>query len=596
MSPPDFLIEITDQSSANEFIDVLVERRVPGQPPVVVTYEKAIATTTVTSFDPSVGSQSNTTTVTVWIEQGSYFDINGATFDNESDYLSAINIRRADPSYISESTRSQFSSSPQVRKYRKWEESQIYLKEPEIKDYFTGYYLDSKQYKCLCNIKYKSNLKGELRISWQELTGEIQQDASGVNTPTVDTYSRLLKIDKDWVNFTRDIIPCSMMLTGDAGLIQEIKNNLSVSSSSNWDAIYILFSPASLSNIKSSWMALHANEVSNAIANLPGNSSLSTSSIQNKRYVWAANNNRWGNTRIRSNLNTGTGIGENVSAQWLYDKYLEPKSDGTYGAYTMPDSARLVELHHYLVGNNATYIDANGDTKPNQFTAWWQIKNIARVLGLRRDNELKIDRPSEKKILRDRLNNPKYDDNDYSIACWGDEGMCVPFLPTEYDAKTGQLQERYDIVHDFAQLLAAYHEQVDRADPIRLGAEIRVKRGDKIASYPNKLSLLIDTADRIAKIEQMMERLLLAGLVSSNEIREMWTGIGIPITHKSLPVEVDGKKQLLPYVGHQAGKPTLIDRLSEIAMNIAIQTGQLMPRKSSVKTPFDRFLPPKQKK
>lgn len=253
------------------------------------------------------------------------------------------------------------------------------------------------------------------------------------------------------------------------------------------------------------------------------------------------------------------------------------------------DSPRTIEIHAALQAD--TY--GNGDPK----TVAWLVNRTAQVNGIRVDVETKIDLVSEKAYQRQTVNNPNLGNNptgspDYSLTCYGAKGKIVPHLPTSYDAN-GRAERLYDVVHDRAQELEAVLNQLDRSLGIQHGSEIRFTGIDgKIQSYPNQLALLLNLANKIEKIQYVSDRMLNVALVTGNEVRELYPGIGIPVTQKSLQLNdtTTGKAISLPYVGYQKNQPSIAKSLTTLAINIAVILGVLMPKKQAPsRNPFNKF-------
>jgi hypothetical protein len=310
--------------------------------------------------------------------------------------------------------------------------------------------------------------------------------------------------------------------------------------------------------------------------------------------VMAANNDKWG-------------YGTNVIAknrppnnhqifQFDHQKLFEtPQSDGSYGEY-MTDSPRILELWQTIpkIVNIWNAIDAETyGEDPDQpgikrvANLGWGIMKIMEVLGIRRQpNGKYLTTAESKKYERTRENAPTWKQGDYGIDEWGKFGMASRYLPTTY--KDGQRQDdQWDIVHDFPQLLASKIDQLDHALNIQHGSEIRIPVGKEVQAYPNQGAATIDTAARIIQLERMVEQLLVMNIETSNSVRELFPGIGIPITTKAVKVDVGGQIRDIQYPGYQQSKPSMAESIGSLKSNLAIALGALMPRKSPKKNPLN---------
>jgi hypothetical protein len=305
--------------------------------------------------------------------------------------------------------------------------------------------------------------------------------------------------------------------------------------------------------------------------------------------VMAANNDYWGygsSTQPKNRPPNDHGL-FSFDHQQLFET-LQP--DGSYGIY-MTDSPRILEIHAALeAGTYATYIDENGQQLPRVANLGWLIEKMSNILGLRRKPSGKyLDKVDQAKYDRTRLNSPKWAQGDYDLNSWGNKGYALRHLPTSYEK--GQRQDnQYDLVHDLPQLLAAVLDQIDLGQGLQHTAEIRMKVGKEVQSYPNVGQLTIDLAARVIELEALVEKMVVMQVETSNSVRELFPGIGIPVATKSVSIDIGGKQQQIFYPGFQAGKGSILDSLSAIKMNLGIALGQLMPQKKpdSRWNPFDR--------
>lgn len=304
--------------------------------------------------------------------------------------------------------------------------------------------------------------------------------------------------------------------------------------------------------------------------------------------VMAANNDRWGHgsTVIPQNRPPNNHSLFNFDHQSLFET-IQP--DGSHGNY-MTDSPRILEIWQAIPKlidiwdslDAGTYAkdDANLPRKAN---LGWGIIKLLEVMGIRRQPNGKfLTTVESKKYERTRENSPKWKQGDYGDNEWGKYGMAFKYLPTTYT--DGQRQDnQYDIVHDMPQLMAAIIDQLDHALNIQHGSEVRIPVGKDVQAYPNQGAATIDTAARIIQLERMVEQLLVMNIETSNSVRELFAGIGVPITTKAVKVDVGGQVRDIQYPGYQQSKPSVAESIGSLKNNLAIALGALMPRKSPKK-------------
>jgi hypothetical protein len=312
--------------------------------------------------------------------------------------------------------------------------------------------------------------------------------------------------------------------------------------------------------------------------------------------VLAANNNYWG---FGSNV---IDINKPPQTHPLFDfdyislfETLQP--DNSYGTYTMNSillieaAAKIETIYKALdAGTYATYTDENGQELPRVTNIGWYMEKMANILGLRRKpNGKYLDAVDQAKYDRTRLNSPKWELGDYDLNSWGNKGYALRHLPTTYEG--GQRQDnQYDLVHDLPQLLAAILDQIDLGQGLQHTAAIRLKVGKDVQSYQNVGQLTIDLAARVIEMEALVQKMAVMQIETSNSVRELFPGIGIPVATKSVSIDIGGKQQRIFYPGFQSGKGSILDNLSAIKVNLGIALGQLMPQKKpdSRWNPFDR--------
>jgi hypothetical protein len=276
-----------------------------------------------------------------------------------------------------------------------------------------------------------------------------------------------------------------------------------------------------------------------------------------------------------------------------YDRlHFEPQTDGSFGELTM-DSIRTIEtlekvsalVARITAVENAldagVYgFDPDQPSEKRGANLGWYIEKIAQVLGIRRQPNGKYLEESEiSKYQRTRANNPTWSQGDYAQSTWAKFGMAIKYLPTTYEG--GQRQDnKYDIVHDFPQMLAAILDQIDHSQGIQHSSNIRLPVGDQVQAYPNQGAAVQDMAARMIALERSIEQLQVLAIEQGNSVRELYPGIGIPVTTKSVHVEIGGKVREIFYPAYQQSKPSLRQVIGSLQEQAAITLGALMPRKN----------------
>jgi hypothetical protein len=248
------------------------------------------------------------------------------------------------------------------------------LLKPQIKSYFTGYYLDPTPHKIELELDLIPSKGGIIKIHYYYLEDEIQTDSNGVAHAVVSIQTLIAELAQAIpYHLSLKCIPCSVSLEGDADLIVDIKTQIS-------NANLKCF-PEYLPTLKSDWLSLYEGyKQARLTAKL-----ITTIDLDATPYIWAATE-RWGQQTI-NDRNTGSGIGEYINDSFIFAKYFNPQNDedDTYGSYIMPDSALLKKIGNSL--NVDLYqleepaIIGNGTFQNPQIPAKhkldWYVKNLS---------------------------------------------------------------------------------------------------------------------------------------------------------------------------------------------------------------------------
>jgi hypothetical protein len=302
-------------------------------------------------------------------------------------------------------------------------------------------------------------------------------------------------------------------------------------------------------------------------------------------------NNHWGHGATLPPFEEFYGILPDLPPGVTYEQlFFTPQFDNSYGVLEM-DSIRTLEIRE-LVGDLDARLqalensldasvygyDPEQPTEKRGANLGWLIEKIAQVLGIRRQPSGKFLTEQEaSKYQRTRANNPRWSQGDYAQSTWGKFGMAINYLPTTY--ADGQRQDNLvDIVHDIPQLALAILDQLDHSQGIQHSSSIRLPVGDQVQAYPNQGAAVQDTAARTIDLERSIEQLLVMGVETGNSLRELYAGIGIPVSTKSVSVKIGGKIKSIAYPGYQQSKPSIFETLGGLQKNIGIIIGALMPR------------------
>lgn len=317
-----------------------------------------------------------------------------------------------------------------------------------------------------------------------------------------------------------------------------------------------------------------------------------------KHRLYAASNNIWNQTDLITGMNDVSDNDKYLGDAYVYDRFFKVTSDGKdlendFEISIMPTNPYTLEIHKAL--NAGKYSQNELDNTKNRVsTLGYYIEKISSLLGHRIDANGDIDYQVEANLKSKILNNPNWKpgDKSYSQFVFGKKGMLVPSMPTSYD-EDGKLQELWIACHDIPQLLAARMHDLNKSLGIEQGSEIRSKGLDgKVIGFPNQLSMAIDTQRKIQIIEATIEKMYSQGLVTAQEVRGLYAGIGIPVQIEKIPVkDAQGRvKVLLPYYTYQTSATSVLGHLSTLKINLGIVLGTLMPKKvKSILNPF-KFL------
>jgi hypothetical protein len=474
-----------------------------------------------------------------------------------------VNLYRANPEYGS----FYFSASKVYRETLLFPltkaTGQTKLLKPQIRDYFTGYSLDSQPYKINLDLILSPPKDGNIKIHFYYLEQEVQQDCDGINHPTVSIQTWMLEFNKlKPYHLQLTCVPCSISLEGDLQLCSAIKNQIKTSHSRCF--------PEDLPLVKSQWESLYELR-RNELMGTP--KILATIELELKSYVWAASP-RWGQQGI-ADLNTGQGIGENVADSFVYDKYFKAQLDETFGKYIMPDSA-LVKLIGASLNVDKYGVNELDNTKPRFSNLGRLIESSANLLGYSPDANGKIDVELQKKELTTQsvdIRKP-LDTKNYSPYGFSHKGMAIAHLPNDYDGSK-PINGGGSLVMNLPNLILELHSQNNKSEGIQDGSNIVFSVGDKKVHYTNKTALLIDLARTVAMMSQLLNTVYTNSLQTESEVREIIGALGLGTTDDSVGVNINGQDVNIPYKGVDR-KESIVNELADIKLTLAVIMGKLI--------------------
>jgi hypothetical protein len=437
------------------------------------------------------------------------------------------------------------------------------LLKPQIKDYFTGYSLDTDPYKVDIDLAIVPPKNGTIRLHFYHLEAEIQVDSDEVEHPVVSILTQRFECRKNEpfrLGFT--CIPCSISLEGDADLCQFIKDRISMA--------YAHCFPEDLPVIKASWDDLYEAEKALLLAN---SGVLATIDLETKPYVWAATA-RWGQTTI-IDVNTNQGVGETIDDAFIYTKYFEPQSDATFGRDIMPDSALLKQIG-FTVDSEKWGVNPDNPAIPRVDNLGWRIQRGNEVWGIRVKHDGTIDEALEKTTNR-RLHVDGTAENDpqkYNPNCFGSEGMLVRHLPNKFST-AGLRSGGYRKVKDIPQILAELHEQANAAMGYQEGTAIEIQVDGQTYRYPNQLALMTELFVTAKQTATYSKGAFFSSLIGEQSIKEVMAGLGLRTVDKYLEFDVAGRTAKLYYKGISASQ-SIRRKMSALATNIGITIGNII--------------------
>jgi hypothetical protein len=438
-------------------------------------------------------------------------------------------------------------------------DAEAYYQEPVLADYYNGYWLETEPLICKVKIDFVPTETKTINLKYYQYSNETQIDPDGGSCKTYGYHVKKLELIKGERYRNRlEFVPCSLISSDFSlfGLLQDDGNFFG----KDWASIN------KLSDLRARWLSLLDNKIAQ------DNPQGVLTTIQGMNHRIAANNNIWNNGAPESDINPN--IGSIPSQQWLYEKYLRPNTDNTYGTYIMPDSPRLMEIHNAL---DAAYW-GNNDLDPDKLRVdnlGWRIRRGNEVAGIRVDEEGKVNKNTEKKNVRSYVkSNQKIDEKEYGGNCYGTKGMLVRNLPNNIEkgvTKDGGVVK----IHDSNQLILHLIDTLNTAIGLQESANLKIRNGDEDYYYPNQLAMFTEMLLMLKNQSTYTRGAFISGLITQEQTKELIAGLGLPTINKTISVGINKKTKQIPYWGI-APQASIQREIRAVAYNVGIITGQLI--------------------
>jgi hypothetical protein len=356
-------------------------------------------------------------------------------------------------------------------------------------------------------------------------------------------------------------------------------------------------------------------------------------------HVLGANNDHW-NNRQTSTAELNFDITHPMFAvdnQRAYNWHIKPQSDGSYGDLVM-DSPRTIEIRlmieQLLTALNAlqyqTEIPAivgtgtveNPET-PAKHKLDWYIKNsqgsgipaaiitkiteiwkalggakyatnqldntkdrvtnlgflterIAKVLGIRFDDNGKIEVDKEKATVRKVIDKSKdVDPEKVGINGFGDGGMVVKRINNRFKNKGEIVSDQCVVVQDMPDLIQEYFEQANLALGIQESSAIEIKQDGTAARFNSQLEILVELVNLMSSGNEMTRAALVSSLVTQSQTNELIAGLGLPSVTKTIPIKIGKKVSQLPFKGIAAHR-SISQEIATCTYNVGIGNGNAL--------------------
>lgn len=352
--------------------------------------------------------------------------------------------------------------------------------------------------------------------------------------------------------------------------------------------------------------------------------------------VIGASNDRW-NNRPTPTIDLNVDLTHPMFAidnQRAYNWHIEPQVDGSYGKLIM-DSPRTIEIRlmieqlikalNALEYQNETpavigtgtidspqtpathtldwYIKNSsiGAVLANRITAIWKAlggdrygkneldntkeritnlgfltERIAKVLGIRFDDNGKIDVDKEKSMVRKVVDGSKnIDPEKVGVNGFGDGGMVVKRVNNRFKNKGGIVSDQCVVLQDMPDMIQEYFEQANLALGIQESSAIEIKQDGTAARFSSQLEMLVELINLMSSGNEMVRAALVSSLVTQSQTNELIAGLGLPSVTKTIPIKIGSRITQVPFKGIAAHR-SISQEVATATYNIGIVLGQVL--------------------
>jgi hypothetical protein len=340
--------------------------------------------------------------------------------------------------------------------------------------------------------------------------------------------------------------------------------------------------------------------------------------------IIGANNNHWNNRAIPTpdlNYNAAHQLFA-INNQRAYDWHIKPQSDGSFGDLVM-NSPKLEEIHRALnagqylletpaivgtgtidnpqtpathkldwyiknsagekvtaiwkaLGGNKYGTNQLDNTKDRVTNLGFLVERIAKVLGIRFDDNGKIDVDKEKSIVRKVIDGTKnVDPEKVGVNSFGDGGLVVKRINNRFKQKGEIVSDQCVVVQDMPDLIQEYFHQANLALGIQESSAIEIKQDGTAARFNSQLEVLIELVNLMSSGNEMTRAALVSSLVTQSQTNELIAGLGLPSVTKTIPIKIGKKVSQVPFKGIAAHR-SIAQEVATCTYNVGIVLGQVL--------------------
>jgi hypothetical protein len=228
------------------------------------------------------------------------------------------------------------------------------------------------------------------------------------------------------------------------------------------------------------------------------------------------------------------------------------------------------------LGGNKYGTNNIDNTKDRVTNLGFLVERIAKVLGIRFDDNGKIEVDKEKATVRKVIDKSKNIDSEkVGVNSFGEGGMVVKRINNRFSHKGEIVSDQCVVLQDIPDLIQEYFEQSNLALGIQESSAIEIKQGTTAARFNSQLELLIELVNLMSSSNEMTRAALVSSLVTQSQTNELIAGLGLPSVTKTIPVKIDKKVTQLPFKGIAAHR-SISQEIATCTYNVGIATGQLL--------------------